>query len=65
MDAVAKCFSELIAAVVAVLMIVLYAIFYAFLFVLFIALMIVIIPFGLLVAIVAILMDCFSENSKH
>lgn len=65
MDAVAKTFSELIATVVAGLLIVLYAIFYAFLFVLFIALMIVIIPFGLLVAIVAILMDCFSENSKH
>lgn len=65
MDAVTKCFSELIAAIVAVLLIVLYAIFYAFLFVLFIALMIVIIPFGLLVAIVTILMDCFSENSKH
>ena len=65
MDAIVKCFSELIAAFVAVLLIVVYAIFYAFLFVLFTALMIVVIPFGLLVAIVVILMDCFSENSKH
>lgn len=65
MDAIVKCFSELIAAFVAGLLIVLYAIFYAFLFVLFTALMIVVIPFGLLVAIVAILMDCFSENSKR
>lgn len=64
MNTLAKCFSELIAAIIAFLIIIVYVFFYIAMFLLVVGFVILAIPFGLVATIVIIVIDYFDESKK-